>query len=416
MWKKALLLVFAGLSAGCMSSIGSTPTESVYQETPHIATPVEVTSMYTLESTRAPITQINIPQRHVQVFDKQPDFSLLVKTEEYKTGTIDLSRMVIENAEILSDTIIHNPVVNGSGDLVAQINRQNEKRVLQIRNISSNEENLVDLPTEAVLAKWLDDTKLAIWGSLSEGGCLHLLSIYDNSTQAIAYPKNPMPNLQKSECAQLPLVTSDGTKIIFPWRMFDFDSGISAEIFPFMRNIPQILPAYSLKEIDGNISLAYASEDILNFVLNVPIAEINNIDINPETIPLPGLGTKGGWWQPLMWRPTPVQIGIDLIDKGVDPLELLVSGQQVPTRFYLIDLSARKIIDYEMDRAVFAEGSLPQTIYDGFPSPDGEYFAWTIYDSSSRVPIGSKVLEFSSGDVLSIPDVELLGWIVSMTE
>ena len=64
------------------------------------------------------------------------------------------------------------------------------------------------------------------------------------------------------------------------------------------------------------------------------------------------------------------------------------------------------------DRAVFTDGSLPQKVYDVLFSPDDKYVAWTIYDSSSGLPIGSKILELSSGAIVAVPEMEVIGWSV----
>lgn len=272
------------------------------------------------------------------------------------------------------------------------------------------------LPREAVLPKWLDSGKLAVWGGPSNVQCAGLLLIYETSTAEIAYPAYPMPDLQTSECLRLPFLTADGTKIIYPWQMFDFTTGTSTNVLSFMRSIPEYPPDYSLREGDRSISVVYVNGNTLYYLLNTPLAELNRVDLAPKMVSLPGFGTKDGWWQPFTWVPDQMQIGIDLIDRDPDLGELIASSQQVPTRFYIIDFAAHKIFDYDLDRAVFVEGSLPQVIRNGLPSPDGKYFAWTIYNSATGLVIGSKILELSSGSVLSIPEIELFGWLISKTE
>jgi hypothetical protein len=69
-----------------------------------------------------------------------------------------------------------------------------------------------------------------------------------------------------------------------------------------------------------------------------------------------------------------------------------------------------------LDRAVFEDGSLPEIARDGFFSPDAKYFAWTVYDSSSGLPIGSKILDLSAGAIVSAPNIEVLGWTASKTK
>lgn len=411
MWRKSLLMLFIGFSVGCTSSISTIPTHTSDPEINHAVTPSSTNLVFTPRSTDTSLTQITIPYQETQVFKERTDLRLLIRTSENRLGVMNLSKMEIENEYQLSDSIVSYPVINEDGVLMAQINRQNDKKLLQIKNLSTDEESWVDLPEESVLAKWLNNTKLAIWGGPTAIGCLSLLLIYDDFTTSTSYPPHPMPELQKTECIQLPLLTTDGTKMIYPWKMFDFQTGISINAFSFMESVPENPPSYSLREANKKISIAYVNGDKLIYLLNVPLANINEVGINPKVVLLPGLATKNGWWQPFSWWPSRMQIGIDLIDQEVDPLQLLVSGQYAPTNFYFVDFATNKIFDYDLDRAVFTEGSLPQRINYGFPSPDGRYFAWTIYDGSSGLPIGIKVLELSSGFVISIPELEMLGWV-----
>jgi hypothetical protein len=417
MWKNAfLLLILVGFSVGCGASPSVTPTQPAPPATNNIITPINPTPTVTPVSTDSSFTELNLAHKNVQAFSERLDFHLLVKISEERMGVFDLSKMEIQNEQPFPDSGISFPVVSDDGMLFAQIIFQGDEKILLVKNIPTNEEISVVLPNEATLPKWLDNEKLTVWGGSSHVQCERLLLTYDTSTAEVLYTGYPMPDLQTQECLRLPFLTADGTKMIYPWQMFDFTTGTSMDVFSFMQNVPEYPPAYSLKEGNGNISIVYVNGDTLKYLLNIPLAEINKADLTPERVLLPGLGTKDGWWQPFTWVPSKMQIGIDLIDQDTDLGELIASHQQVPTKFYLIDLSVHKIFYYELDRAVFVEGSLPQSVRNGFSSPDGAYFAWTIFDSSNARPVGSKVLELSSGHILSIPETEILGWVIPKTE
>jgi hypothetical protein len=171
-------------------------------------------------------------------------------------------------------------------------------------------------------------------------------------------------NLQKNQCIQLPFLTADGIEMIYPWKMFDTTTGKSTDVLPFMTRFPEYPSVYALNEVDEKVSLAYINENKLYYLLNIPLDKLTNVDLKPEVTTLPELGSRGTWWQPLGWNDGQQQIAVDLLDGNIDPQKMLVSGQQVPTRFYLVDFAAHKIINYDLDRAVFEDGSLPE-IYGG---------------------------------------------------
>lgn len=417
MWKKTFCwLIVVVFSNGCILSSTMAPTQQAMpQETSHII-PANPKPTATPISEKSSFTKINLAHQNKQTFSEYIDFQLLVKTSEYGMGVLNLSNMEIQNEQTFPDSGISYPAISGDGVLFAQIVFQNGQKFLQVKSFLTDNESSLALPSEASLPIWLNDKKLAIWGGSSHLECLNLLLTYDSSTAEITYPAYSMPELQMAECIQLPLLTRDGTRMIYPWKMFDFRTGTSRDVFPFMRNLPQKSSAHSMKEIDENISVVHVKENTLSYLLNVPLGEISKADLTPEKTLLPGLGTKEYWWQPLTWISNEMQIGMDLIDPDTDLEKLTALDQQVPTKFYLIDFAAHKIFDYDLDRAVFVESSPPQSIRNGFPSPDGKYFAWTIYESGTGRPVGSKVLELSSGSILSIPKIELLGWIISKAE
>ncbi len=415
--KRIALLILVVILLGCTPKIGYAPTQDANQGSDDISTPTSIASPATMEQDDAVFTSVNISHQDKKGFSANPTFQLLVRMQENKIGGLNISSGEIELEQQLPDSVIGNPVVSQDGSLIAYIYGLPDQQYLGIRKPASKTEDLsIQLPKEAVVVKWISNSKIAVWGGSAEWQCKHLLLIFDSSTTHANYPKYPAPDLSKSDCLKLPLVTTDETELIYPWQVFDLERGVSTDGFPFMKDFPRTPPAYALKEFNEDVSIAYATEDKLNYALNIPTVDISKVGIDPKMILLPGLATKGGWWQPLTWwQEDQMKLGMDLIDEKTDPLELLVSGQDPPTRFYVVDFNTRQIIDYDLDRGIFTEDALPQRIYDGFPSPDGKYFAWTIYDSLSNLPIGSKVLELSSGFVTSSPQFEILGWIVSTT-
>jgi hypothetical protein len=418
MQRIVLSLMLVAILLGCTPGIAYVPTQTPSQRSIDIFTPTSIVSLLTKEQDNGAFTEVNISHQDKNGFSENTTFQLLVKMQEGKIGILNISSGEIESELELPDSDIDDPVVNQDGSLIAYIYGLPDQKYLGIKKpASKNEDFSIQLPKEAVIAKWLSKSKLAVWGGSPEWECKHLLLIFDSSTTHANYPKYSAPDLPQSDCLKLPLVTTDETELIYPWQVFDLESGVSTNGFPFMKDFPRTPPAYALKEFNEEVSIAYAAEDKLNYVLSVPTVDISKEEIEPKTILLPGLATKDHWWQSLIWwQEDQMKLGIDLIDEKIDPLELLVSGQYPPTRFYVVDFNTRQILNYDLDRGVFTEDSLPQKIYDGFPSPDGRYFAWTIYDSLSNLPIGSKVLELSSGFVTSSPQFEILGWIMPITK
>lgn len=413
MWKNILCLLIIVLSAGCSAPSTINPVHtSIPQETSQRTLPTNPGPTATPTSTNSSFTEINLAHQNKQSFSDYSDFHLLVKTSDSNLGVLNLSNMEIQNKALLSDSTVNYPRISSNGVWVAQLNYQDDSKLLQIKNFLTGKEISATLPQEAVLLQWVDDQKVSVWGSSSHLECLDLLLVYDIPIGEIHYPASPMPDLQTAECIQLPLLTSDGMKMIYPWQIYDFEAGTSLDAFPFMRNLTKESPAYLLKEIGGNISVVYAEEDTLYYRLNTALDEIGNPNLFPETTQLPGFGTKDYWWQPFTWITNQMQVGIDLVDQNTDIRELTIQNQPVPTNFFLVDLAEYKIYDYDLDRAVFEDGSLRQTVRTGFSSPDGEYFAWTVYESGTGHPMGSKVLQLSSGFIVSIPNVEILGWVV----
>ena len=416
--KRIALLILVVVLLGCTPKIGYAPTQASGQGSNDVSTPTGIVPLPTNEQDNSTFTEVTIPHQDKKHFSGNTTFRLLVRMQENKTGVLNISSGEIEFEQQLPDSVIGNPIVSQDGSLLAYIYGLPDQKYLGIKKpASKNEDFSIQLPKEAVVAKWVSESKIAVWGGSPEWECKHLLLIFDNSTTQANYPKYPAPDLPQSDCLKLPLVTTDETELIYPWQVFDLESGVSTNGFPFMKNFPRTPPAYALKQFNEEVSIAYAAEDKLNYALNVPISDIGKMEIGPKTILLPDLATKDHWWQPMTWwQGDQMKLGMDVIDEQTDPLELLVSGQYPPTRFYAVDFETRQIIDYDLDRGVFTEDSLPQKIYEGFPSPDGKYFAWTIYDSISNLPIGSKVLELSYGFVTSKPQVEILGWTVPITK
>jgi hypothetical protein len=408
-----LLLTLTAIFVSCRPPAKLTPAQTPTSGNNVIQTVTNSNSLDTLEPSHNGFEHMSISSQNVQVLAGDIDFRLLVKVSEYRIGRFNLTNQMVENEESLPETFIDYPVVSDNGFMMAYINIQQNQKELVVRSLAlTNEETSIALPKESVLATWVSSSKIAIWGGSPEWQCLRLLLLYDISIAEVSYPKFPAPDYDKSDCVQLPLISSDGTKEIYPWHIFDFENGTSSNGFPFMMNTLKTPSTYSLTGKGNNISIAYVNDNQLSYVLNVPITTMGQVS-KPETIELLGLATKNGWWQPITWWPDQTKLGMDLIDQNTDPLEFLVSNQQVPTKFYLIDFGAHKIVDYELDRGLFFEKALPQRIYKGFPSPDGKFFAWTIYDGSTGLPIGSKVLELSSGFILSIPELDILGWAVA---
>jgi hypothetical protein len=411
MWKYTFaLLMFILIFVGCTPPANSASIPTKMQATEPI--PTATSSAITLlpTSTVSLFSEIKLGHHVQNAFSKNPDFHLIVKDTDNKIGVLNFSNMDTQNKQLLSDSIVNLPVVSENGGLLAQIIRQENSKLLKIINSKTNEERIVPLPKEAVMLQWLSQDRLAIWGGSDHMQCLELLMTYDNATDEISYPIHPVPELQKSQCLQLPTLTSSGTKMIYPWEVFDTTTGTSTDVFPFMNKLYKYPPAYSLKEGNGKVSIAYLNGNVLYYLLNTPLDKINDKNLKPEVVALPGLGTSGAWWQPLRWSSFQKQIAMDLVDRDVDPEGLLASSKQVPTKFYILDFSAQQLINYELDRAVFTDGALPQKVYDVLFSPDDKYVAWTIYDSLSGLPIGSKILELSSGAIVAVPEMEVIGW------
>lgn len=411
MWKYIFsLLMFTLISVSCTPPANSASRPTIMQATEPVPTATRPTKSLLPTSIASLFSEIELGHHVQKMFGKSPDFQLIVKDTDNKMGVLNFSNLDIQNKQLLSDSIVNLPVINKNGSLLAQIIRQENNKSLKIINSKTNEERIVTLPKEAVILQWLSQDRLAIWGGSDHVQCLELLMTYDNATDEISYPVHPMPDLQKSQCLQLPTFTSNGTKMIYPWKVFDTTTGTLSDVFPFMNKLYKYPPAYSLKEGKGKVSIAYVNGNELYYLLNTPLDKINDKNLKPEVVTLPGLGTSGTWWQPLGWNSFGKQIAIDLVDPDVDPESVLASGQQVPTKFYILDFSTQQLINYELDRAVLTDGTLPQKVYDVLFSPDDQYIAWTIYDSLSGLPIGSKILELSSGAIVTVPEMEVIGW------
>ena len=413
MWRNILFFMIALVcSSGCNSTGSETLTRVPEAGDIRTLPPTSETSQVDAEPTTIVVSSISIPYQDRKTFEGNLDFQLLIKTPEEELETINLSNEKIEYIQLLPDSIAGYPVVSPDGSLMAFIIRQGEQKYLQVKKFSSNGDEIsAPLPKEAVVIRWLTRNKIAIWGGSADWECLHFLLIFDTIETEINYPKYTMPDLATQECIQLPVQDPSGNRMIYPWQMFDFQNGVITDVFPFFMDLRKNPPTYVLRWKDENVSIAYAAKDSLIYFLNIPVTDIKTEKV-PKITNLPGLATKGGWWQPMVWWQNQSMLGVDLIDVETDPLELLASGHQVPTRFYLLDFDNERIIDYELDRGVFSQSTPVQKISNGFPSPDGKYYAWVIYDGVSGLTIGSKILELSSGYVLSIPRVEALGWVI----
>jgi hypothetical protein len=410
MWKQIIsLLMVILVFVGCTPPPNKALTPTM-QETEHTPTATSSATSLSPTSTVPSFSEIELGHHTQHAFSKNPAFPLIIKNTENQLGVLNFSNMDIQNKQLLSDSIVNFPVVSENGGSLAQIIRQENNKSLKIINLNTDEERILTLPKEAVMPQWLNRDKLAIWGGSDHVQCLELLMTYDNSTNEISYPVHPVPELQKSQCLQLPSLTANGTKMIYPWEVFDTTTGMSSDAFPFMKKLYKYPPAYSLKVGNGKVSIAYVNENTLYYLLNTPLDKVNDKNLEPEVVALPGLGTSGAWWQTLTWSSGQKQLAMDLVDRDADPEGLLVSGQQVPTIFYILDFSTQKLVNYDLDRAVFTDGTLPQRIYDVLFSPDDKYVAWTIYDSLSGIPIGSKILELSSGAIVAVPEIEVIGW------
>src|SRR5262245_58223035 len=135
MWKNTfLLLILVGFSVGCSSSPGVTPTQPTSHATNNIIIPIKPTPTVTPISKDSSLTELDFVHQNVQMFSERLDFHLLVKTSEDGMGFFNLSKMKIEDEQILSGSVVGYPTVSDDGILIAQITFQANEKILLVKN------------------------------------------------------------------------------------------------------------------------------------------------------------------------------------------------------------------------------------------------------------------------------------------
>lgn len=351
------------------------------------------------------------PQKRNAKFGKDSflsKYDLLVQSNnnislvDLSNGEIQLKQSVPENSYQL--------IVSTDNTTLAYLSFQTDQTVLSITNLVSGISHTVALPTDAFFIQWVSNERIVVWGKQGKE-CPYLLFIYDVVSGSKDYPKHSLPDFQKSDCIQLPIINIDGTKVLFPWAIYDLSAG-DTKIIEFMKDVPKIPPDYSFRWSDDHLSGFYLNENELYFSLNIRPDQIGDSSSAFEAISLPGFATRGGWWEPASWSSDMMQIGLDLIAADVNSLDYLATNKNIPIDYYSIRLDQKEIVDYSLNRSVLADGVSWGVLEKGFISPDGKYLAWTIYDKISHQPLESHILEQDTGLIMSIPAIDIIGWTV----
>lgn len=250
----------------------------------------------------------------------------------------------------------------------------------------------VSLPATA---SWINDNLVVVFDELQP------ITLYDiDSGQAITlvtpeyYARSQWvyfsPDGRKS------LVLDQGAK--YEWFIYDYDQGgVVRDVFPWIADANVKSSTYVGDVWAGWFStgLAVVRQDADTLFAAVGLTQDEAVSRSVEAwsvrLPWPGLRTGR-----LAWRSD----GQYIVLTRFSP-EIGIPG---PNHVLGLDLAKHRVIDYCID--------LPKSYFQGYISPDGLYVAWTAWEGNElNSPHETIVLSTETGAYITLPDIEVAGWI-----
>lgn len=418
------------LLCGCVSQSRSSENQlipTVISKEADNATAVENTQ--TLENTQTPevlsFSEKKVCPAKRYISGKYPSFSSsaeLVTVVNEKIGLINLKTGEID---IYDQSVRHvNLYSSPDGKHIAYLSANDETPFLRVFTPSSGQSSKsFAISPDVIFLNWVSNNKIALRTHSSPVGCTQYGGFFDLDTESLVQQRETLSDLDRYQCSLLPAISEDGMKVAYPWQIRDLNTGVIEELRLNMdTNLNNSFPPYLLDWSDNTISILVFSENRFLYRLNFPLNSLSTQPIKLQTVQMPAFATKDYGSNYPFFGLNMDRLGWDLIAPETDISEYADSSKgNLPTNFYIIDLISKEIFNYCLNRSIPYDGNQFKYIEPadkGYFSPDGKYLAWTIYGEPIEerktgniyIPVETQMLEFGTGKVVVIPDIEVYGW------
>ncbi len=419
--KHSLLFSIMFLLYGCMAQTGrteipltvvATPTKTL--ESPKTPSTILTPSLETLFAVAEKCLADRFALNRYTEFTSDVDLATLINGKlaliNLKTGTRKIFDQII--------TDVNSFFASPDGKHISFLSVNGTDRKLWVFT-PSIEESPKSFPvsSDVVRLSWISSDKIALWSYSDSYGCQQYEGFFDLDTETIWRPQNGLPELDQTQCRILPTISDDGLTAFYPWQIRDLNTGLTSELH-VSDDITTDPPQYVLDLSDDSISILSFKENLLSYVLDLPISNLDRQPIKLHTVQMPAFATKSHYWMLPIVGSNLKQFGWDLIDQNTD-----VSGYyadpskgNLPTHFYMVSVASSQFVNYCLDRSVphnREKMEFAKPVRQGYFSPDGKYFAWTIYSTADYTPpIETQVLDLENGKVIVIENVETFGWVI----
>lgn len=332
-----------------------------------------------------------------------------------KTGEIDVYDQSVRRVNLYSSP---------DGEHIAYQSANDELPYLTVFTPSSGQPSKsFALSSDVVFLNWVSNSKIALRTHSNPAGCTQYGGFFDLETESLVQQRETLADLDRYQCSLLPDISEDGMKVVYPWQVRDLNTGAIEEIRLNMdTDLHNPFPPYLLDWSDNTISILVFSENHFLYRLNFPLNSLSTQLIKLQTVQMPAFATKDYRSNYPFFGLNMDRLGWDLIAPETDISEYADSSKgNLPTVFYIIDLTSNEIFNYCLDRSIPYDGGqfkYIEPVDKGYFSPDGKYLAWTIYGEpieerktgNINIPVETQILELETGRVVIIPDIEVYGW------
>lgn len=250
----------------------------------------------------------------------------------------------------------------------------------------------VSLPATA---SWINDNLVVVFDEFQP---ITLYRIDSGQALTLVTPENYARSewVYFSPDGRKALVLDQGAK--YEWFIYDYDqSRVVRDVFPWITDANVKTSTYVGDVWAGWFStgLAVIRQDADTLVAAVGLTQdeavSRSVEVWSVSLPWPGLRTGR-----LAWRSD----GQYIVLTRFSP-EIGIPG---PNHVLGFDLAKHRVIDFCID--------LPKVYSQGYISPDGLYVAWTAWEGNElKSPHETIVLSTETGAYITLPDIEVAGWI-----
>jgi len=408
---------------GCISQVSSSETPAGVVATPLKTLELPDTGTPSISATSSPETLFSVAENCP--FDRYvPDKYSSFSSGANLVGLID-NKLVLTNiktgvTEMYDEIAIdRRPLLSSKdGKHIAYMSTSGNEKILWVLTPSTySSPKSFPIPFDTVWISWIASDKIALWNYPDAYGCQQYDGFFDLKTEGVTQPANRIPELDPTRCRLSPSISEDGLKALYPWRAQDLNTGAISEIH-LVDSITTDPPHYYLNWTDDTISIMSFKENMLSYLSDLPISNLNGQPISLQTIQLPAFATKSYYWTLPIIGSNIKQFGWDLFDPNTDVSSFYTDPGKgnLPTNFYMINLDTNRFTNYCLDRSVPFnpdKADFARPVQQGYFSPDNKYLAWTIYSNADYTPpIETHVLDLETGIVVVIKDLEAFGWVI----